>query len=37
MTDKDTISSYKRQKLYSNGVKRYNNSMDLVNLLKTVR
>jgi len=29
-TDADEISEYKRQKLYKNGVTKYNNSMDLV-------
>jgi len=36
-TDRDNISEYKRQKLYANGVKRYNEEMDLVGLLKTIR
>jgi hypothetical protein len=34
-TDRDQISEYKRQKLYANGLSRYNDSMDLVKLLKT--
>lgn len=36
-TDRDEISEYKRQKLYKNGVNKYNSSMDLVGLLKVVR